>query len=161
MIIDYIEERKSKVSGSTLQQTRSALKHFFEMNDIKDSINWSKISKLVSYAKKTGSDRAPTVDEICLMLESADARTRCVILICSSSGIRVGAFDKMTWGDVSPIYQKNNDDEEKILIAVKLTVYKKERDEYVTFVTPECYSTLEQYKKSRESIGEKLLHGLR
>ena len=156
MIIDYIEEKKSKVSGSTLQQTRSALKHFFEMNDIEDGINWSKISKLIPHAKKTGSDRAPTVDEIRLMLESAHARTRCVILICSSSGIRVGAFDKMTWGDVSPIYQKNNDDGEKILIAAKLTVYKGERDEYVTFVTPECYFTLEQYKKSRESIGEKI-----
>ena len=38
MIIDYIEERKSKVSGSTLQQTRAALKHFFEMNDIEEGI---------------------------------------------------------------------------------------------------------------------------
>ena len=155
MIIDYIEERKSKVSGSTLQQTRSALKHFFEMNDIEDGINWSKISKLVPHAKKTGSDRAPTVDEIRTMLESADTRTRCVILVCSSSGIRVGAFDKMTWGDLFPLYQKNNDGE-KTLVAAKLTVYKGERDEYITFVTPECYFTLEQYKKSRESIGERI-----
>ncbi len=61
MIIDYIEERKSKVSGSTLQQTRAALKHFFEMNDVEDGINWSKISKIIPHAKKTGSDRAPTI----------------------------------------------------------------------------------------------------
>ena len=105
--------------------------------------------------KKTGSDRAPTVDEIRLMLESADTRTRCVILVCSSSGIRVGAFDKMTWEDLSPLYQKNNDGE-KTLAAAKLTVYKGERDEYITFVTPECYFTLEQYKKSRELIGERI-----
>jgi len=155
MIIDYIEERKSIVSGSTLQQTKGALRHFFEMNDIEDGINWSKISKIIPHVKKTGSDRAPTIDEIRIMLESSDARMKCVILVCSSSGIRVGAFDGMTWGDLSPIYQKNNDGEET-LTAVKLTVYKGEREEYITFVTPECYHLLEQYKKSRESIGEKI-----
>ena len=155
MIIDYVEERKSKVSGSTLQQTKGALKHFFEMNDIEDGINWSKISKIIPHARKTGSDRAPTIDEIRTMLESADTRIKCVILMCSSSGIRVGAFDGMTWGDLFPIYQKNKDGEET-LIAVKLTVYKGEREEYVTFVTPECYHLLEQYKNSRELIGEKI-----
>jgi len=157
MIIDYVEERKSKVSGSTLQQTKGALRHFFEMNDIEDGINWSKISKIIPHARRTGSDRAPTVDEIRTMLESADIRTKCVILMCSSSGIRVGAFDGMTWGDLTPIHQKNNDDDgEKTVRAAKLTVYKAEREEYVTFVTPECYHLLEQYKTSRELIGEKI-----
>ena len=154
MIIDYIEERKSKVSGSTLQQTRAALKHFFEMNDIEDGINWSKISKIIPHAKKTGSDRAPTIEEIRLMLELADTRTKCVILMCSSSGIRVGAFDGMTWGNLSPIYQKH--DGEKTMVAAKLTVYKGEREEYTTFITPECYCTLEQYKRSRELVGERI-----
>jgi len=156
MIIDYIEERKSKVSGSTLQQTRAALKHFFEMNDIEDGINWSKISKIIPHAKKTGSDRAPTIEEIRTMLELADTRTKCVILMCSSSGIRVGAFDGMTWGNLTPVYQKNNEDIEKTMVAARLIVYKGEREEYVTFVTPECYHSLEQYKRSRESIGEKI-----
>ena len=155
MIIDYVEQRKSKVSGSTLQQTKGALKHFFEMNDVEEGINWSKISKIIPHAKKTGSDRAPTIEEIRIMLESADIRTKCVILMCSSSGIRVGAFDGMTWGNLSPIYQKNSDGD-KNLVACKLTVYKREREEYATFITPECYHSLEQYKISRESIGEKI-----
>ena len=155
MIIDYIEEKKSLISGSTLQQTRAALKHFFEMNDIEEGINWSKISKIIPHAKKTGSDRAPTIEEIRIMLEAADTRTKCVILMCSSSGIRVGAFSGMTWDDLSPIYKKNNDGE-KNMVASKLTVYKGEREEYTTFVTPECYHALEQYKKSRELIGEKV-----
>ena len=155
MIIDYVEEKKSFTSGSTLQQTRAALKHFFEMNDIEDGINWSKISKIIPHAKKTGSDRAPTVEEIRLMLKAADIRTRCVILVCCSSGIRVGAFGGMTWGDLSPIYKKNNDGE-KTIIAAKLMVYRGEREEYTTFVTPECNDTLEQYKRSRELIGERV-----
>jgi len=125
------------------------------MNDIEDGINWSKISKIIPHARKTGSDRAPTIEEIRTMLESADTRTKCVILMCSSSGIRVGAFDGMTWGDLSTIYQKNNDGE-KTVIAAKLTVYKGEREEYATFITSECYHLLEQYKTSRESVGEKI-----
>ena len=155
MIIDYIEEKKSLISGSTLQQSRAALKHFFEMNDIEEGINWSKISKIIPHAKKTGSDRAPTIEEIRTMLEAADTRTKCVILICSSSGIRVGAFGGMIWDDLSPIYKKNNDGE-KTMVSAKLTVYKGERKEYITFVTPECYHTLEQYKRSRELIGERV-----
>lgn len=155
MIIDYVEERRSKVSGSTLQQTKSTLKHFFEMNDIDDGINWSKISKIIPHAKKTGSDRAPTIEEIRIMLDSADIRTKCVILTCSSSGIRVGALEGMVWSDLIPIYKKQ-DDSKNSLAAVKVTVYKGERDEYTTFITPECYSILEQYKRSRESSGEKI-----
>ena len=46
--------------------------------------------------------------------------------------------------------------EKKILIAAKLTVYRGEREEYNTFVTPECHNALEQYKRSRELIGEKI-----
>jgi len=88
------------------------------------------------------------------MLELADTRTKCVILMCSSSGIRVGAFDGMTWGNLSPIYQKH--DGEKTMVAAKLTVYKGEREEYTTFITPECYCTLEQYKRSRELVGERI-----
>ena len=51
MIIDYVEGRKPKVSGSTVVQY--ALKHFFEINDIEVGINWSKIVKIVFHARKT------------------------------------------------------------------------------------------------------------
>ena len=38
--------------------------------------------------------------------------------------------------------------------AARLTIYRGENEKYVTFVTPECFSALKQYKTSRESIGE-------
>ncbi|MCP8311838.1 MAG: hypothetical protein L6M37_02650, partial [Candidatus Methylarchaceae archaeon HK02M1] len=41
-IIDYVEARRGAVSGSTVRQVRDALKHFFEMNDLDDGINWAK-----------------------------------------------------------------------------------------------------------------------
>ena len=45
LIVDYIERRKSEVSGSTINITVSALKHFFEMNDAEQSVNWAKVSR--------------------------------------------------------------------------------------------------------------------
>ena len=88
MIIDHIEEHKKEVSGSTIHQTVAALKHFFEMNDAEDAISWSKIAKISPKSKKTGSDRAPTTNEIRQMLQASDTRIRCIILVCSSSGMR-------------------------------------------------------------------------
>ena len=151
IIVNYIEERKTKVSSSTLHQTKAALKYFFEMNDIDDGINWSKISKMIPRSRKIGSDRAPTTEEIRYMVDTADIRTKCVILTCTSSGIRVGAFEHMTWGDLTPLY-----DDRKEITAAKLVVYRGDAEEYVTFVTPECYDVLLQYKNLRESTGEKV-----
>src|SRR5581483_7823562 len=97
LFIDYIENRRKEVSGSTLHQFRDALKHFFEMNDM-DGINWSKIAKIIPHAKKTGSDRAPTIEEIRTILELADIRTKCIVLLCCSSGIRVGRLTGWSGG---------------------------------------------------------------
>ena len=153
LIIDYIEYRKSIVSGSTINQGIASLKHFFEMNDAEEKINWSKISKLVPRFKKTGNDRAPSTKEIRTMLDAADIRTKCIILVCASSGIRVGAFEGLSWGDMTPLYK---DTKKQELVAIKIIVYKNTNEQYITFLTPECYSILLQYKNLRESVGEKI-----
>ena len=150
MIIDHIEERKKQVSGSTIHQTVAALKHFFEMNDAEDSISWSKIAKISPKSKKTGSDRAPTTDEVRQMLQASDTRIRCIILVCSSSGIRVGGFEGLRWGDVKPIRKDSQ------VLAAKVVVYRGSPEEYITFVTPECYEALLQYMDARRKAGENI-----
>ncbi len=74
MIIDYVESRRNQVSGSTLSQVRDALKHFYEMNDFENGINWSKITKMMPRARKTGSNRTPTVEEVRNIVDNADLR---------------------------------------------------------------------------------------
>ena len=148
LVMDDIERRKDKVSGSTINQTVSTLKHFFMMNDAEDAISWKKITKTMPRARKVGSDRAPTIQEIRQMIDAADTRTRCIILVCATSGIRVGAFDEMSWRDIKPM-QAGSDSG-----AARLTVYRGSPEEYVTFVTPECYETLLKYKAMREKAGE-------
>ena len=109
LIVDYIERRKSEVGGSTIRVMIASLKHFFEMNDADQAVNWTKVSRLIPKARKTGSDRAPTTEEIRQMVNEADIRIRCIILTCASSGIRVGAFDGMCWGDITPVYKEDGD----------------------------------------------------
>jgi len=150
-IIDFVEERRNKVSGSTINQTVVSLKHFFEMNDAEDAISWKKITKIMPRVRKTGSDRAPTIQEIRLMVDAADARTRCIILVCASSGIRVGAFDGMRWGDVTPVPAGEGG-----VRAARLLVYRDSEEEYVTFVSPECHEALLRYRAMREEAGERV-----
>ena len=59
LVIDYVEERRNTVSGSTINQVVVSLKHFFEMNDAEEAISWKKISKIMPRVRKTGSDRSP------------------------------------------------------------------------------------------------------
>jgi hypothetical protein len=56
----------------------------------------------------------------------------------------------LNWGHVEPI---NRDDQQ---VAARLTVYAWEPEGYITFITPEAYNKLEQYKKLREEHGEKI-----
>ncbi len=147
-IIDYVEARRSQVSGSTIHQVRDALKHFYEMNDLDDAVNWAKISKLMPHARKIGSDRAPTLEEVRTIIDNADLRTKCIVLLCCSTGIRLGAIASLTWRDIEPLFKDGD------LVAAKLIVYREDPEEYSTFMTPECYHALAEYRKRREAIGE-------
>lgn len=148
IIIDYVEDRKTQVSGSTLQLFKGALRHFFEMNDVESGINWIKISKMIPHAKKTGRDRAPSLEEIRIMIDLADLRIKCIILICATSGIRVGAFEGMTYRDVIPVKDKTSQ------VGAKIIVYRGENEQYTTFVTSECFEIIQQYINARKAIGE-------
>jgi hypothetical protein len=66
----------------------------------------------------------------------------------ASSGIRVGAWDHLKWGHICPIVR------EAKLLAAKINVYTGEDDEYITFITPEAYLSLESWIKYRSTCGE-------
>lgn len=153
LLTDYVEERKGQVSGSTINQVMATLKHFFEMNQAKVDISWKTVTKGARRVRKTGSDRAPTILEIRRMMETADLRLRCIILTCVSSGVRVGAFEDLCWGDLKPISKDGSPDE---IIAARITIYRGSDEEYVTFVSPECYEALLKYREMRKGAGEKV-----
>lgn len=148
-IIEYIlylrEERK--VSPSTIRVHIAALKHFFEMNDFVD-INWKKISKYVGEFYTVAEDRPYTREEIGKLINAAHSlRDKAIILLLSSSGLRIGGLLKLRLKDLTPLPGYD---------IYRIIVYKKTREQYTTFCTPEARRMLDQYLDFRRRMGEKL-----
>jgi hypothetical protein len=84
------------------------------------------------------------------MMACDDMRVKVIVLTMASSGIRVGAWDFLNRGHIKPVQRDGQ------VIACRLAVYAGTPDEYITFVTPEAYSAIEQYFRYRELHGEQL-----
>jgi hypothetical protein len=64
-----------------------------------------------------------------------------------SAGLRRGAIPSLKLKDLDEINQHD---------VYKITVYKKEQEQYTTFCTPECRKHIGQYLAWRERLGERL-----
>jgi len=132
-------ERKEITSG-TLRNYQKTIKSFCEATDI--LIQWKKVTKGLPRGKRFSDDRAPTVDEIQKITEYPDRCIKPIVYVMASSGIRVGAWDYLKWGHITPIADKENI---SVIIAAKMSVYADEDDEYFTFISSEAYRTLKDY----------------
>jgi hypothetical protein len=140
--------QKGEIAESTVPNFFKPIKLFCEMNDI--MLNWKKISKRIPRGRSYGNDRAPTREEIRAIVTHPDRRIKPTILLMCSSGIRIGAFDYLSLGDIEAI---NKDGQ---LLAAKIRVYAGTDEEYGTFITPEAHRALEEYKQYRVAQGEKM-----
>lgn len=96
MIIGYIEMMRDNggKAHQTIKMHCAAIFYFFRMNDI--TLNTKKIMRFVprdesAYHHHHYSDRAYGLDEICRILEYCDLRTKVIVLLMVSSGMRTGA----------------------------------------------------------------------
>lgn len=152
-INDYMRKQKERaerkeISESTVPQFYKPIKLFCEMNDI--LLNWKKISKRIPRGRGYAQDRIPTIEEIKLILNYPDRRIKPVVLLMVSSGIRLGAFDYLTWRDIEKI-EKNGQ-----VVAGRIKAYSGSPEEYLSFITPEAYHALEEYGGFRKTHGERM-----
>lgn len=111
-------------------------------------INWIKVKKFVGEFYKVADDRPYTRDEIKQLVDAAHSlRDKAIILLLSSSGIRVGGLVRLQLKHLIPnnkygIYQ--------------IDVYKKSREAYTTFCTPESRDAIDLYLDWRRKLGERL-----
>ena len=156
MILDYIihlkkvaknsagKPTKGEISVNSIKLYLNGIKSFFEFNEV--ALPWSKITKFYP-DDVTNTYRSYTKDEIIKLLAVADPRDRCIILLMTSSGIRVGAIPSLR---VHSIRRLDNG------IGL-VTVYPESKDSvYVSLVTPEFLASLDQYLNYRRSQGEKI-----
>jgi hypothetical protein len=140
--------QKKEITEASLRNYYKPIKLFCEVNDV--TLSWKKIAKGIPRARTWGNDRAPSIDEIRTLIEYPDRRIKPTVYTMVSSGIRLGAWDYLRWGDIEPFMQG-----EKV-VAAKMVVYRGDAEEYITFMTPEAYHALKDWMHYREMSGEKV-----
>jgi integrase len=146
--IQLLKERvdRKEITAGTIRNYVKSIKLFCQMADI--SIPWEKITRGIPKGRRYANDRAPTLDEIKKMCEYPDRRIKPLIYTMVSSGIRVGAWDYLRWGNIQPIEIDGK------IVASRMIVYAGEDDSYITYITPSAYRELAEWMKYREESGE-------
>lgn len=152
-IIKFLQFQKDRVqreeiTGATLRNFVKSIKLFCEMSDI--PIAWKKITRGLPKMRRHADDRAPTIEEIQKICEYPDRRIKGIVYTMASSGIRLGAWDYLRWGDIRPIRKEGR------TVAAKIIVYAGDDEEYFSFITPEAYYQLDKWMKYRIECGEKI-----
>jgi site-specific recombinase XerD len=141
-IIDYIVHLKSKGNSfSSINVALAAILHFYLINNV--TLNRKKISLFLGkHVVKIERGRAYSIEQIAKILTVCDERTKALILLLASTGVRIGAIPQMKRKHFTPLV---ND-------ISMIYVYD---GEYFTFCTPEASKALDEYFQYRERCGEK------
>jgi integrase len=140
-------DRKELAIG-TVRNYLKSIKLFCDMADLQ--IPWDKVARGLPRAKRFADNRAPTLEEIRKIVEYPDRRIKPVVCMMASTGIRVGAWDYLKCGHITPIERDGK------LVGARVLVYAGTPDSYVTFMTPEACREVEAWMKFRKQCGEKI-----
>jgi hypothetical protein len=121
--VQYQKDRvdRKEITAATIRNYVKSIKLFCEMADI--TVPWKKITRGIPVGKKYADDRIPTPEEIRKLVEYPDRRIKAIVYTMASSGIRLGAWDYLQWGNIRPV------DKDGEIIAAKMIVYAGEDDE--------------------------------
>ncbi|MDG6987840.1 MAG: site-specific integrase [Nitrososphaerota archaeon] len=144
--VRFIAEVSRGSASSTTAFWRDSLRRFLEINRVK-GVDWDYVNQFIPKVRKSGQDRAPTLEEIRKVVAVADLRTKCLILFLTSSGARIGSTEYLRWRDIQEV-------EFEGWKLANVTIYRGEPEEYDSFASPECYDYLLKYREIREKVGE-------
>ena len=154
MLVDYVlylrdEKPGKKLSRASIKVHLSAILHFFQINNDDFNLTIHNFRIHLPYDDFTKDDRPYTTEEIGQVLQDCDVRTKVVVLLLCSSGMRIGALHSLQIGDLTSVtYQGVN--------LYKIQVYARTRDKYYTFCTPECTKAITEYLEYRKRFGENI-----
>jgi integrase len=148
-IIDWIIHLKDieKKSPASINLYIAAVKHFYMINDV--ILNTKRINAFKPEFRNVVEDKPYTREQIKILLDKAEQRNRAIILLLSSSGMRVGALPNLRIGDLTPVDKYN---------IYQIQVYRRssKKSRYVTFCTPECRKEIDTYLEYRKRYGERI-----
>jgi integrase len=131
----------------TINIAVSAIFHFFEMNDV--LLNKRKVKRFMPADDESDDDRdrAYTHKEIQQLLLKCDERSRVIVLLMASTGMRIGAIPDLKLGHLTEIPKYG---------IYKISVYNNSKARYYTFTTPECAVAINSYLDYRRRFGDPL-----
>jgi hypothetical protein len=138
----FIRDKKKRaengeLSNSTIRNFYKPVKLFCRVHDI--ALSWDKIIMTLPETRGFANDRAPTHEEIGKIIKYPDRRIKPLVLVTSSSGIRIGAWEYLKWKHIEPIRRGDK------IVAAKITVYAGENEQYFSFITPEAFQALQEW----------------
>jgi integrase len=119
----------------------AAVAKFYLINDF--SFNIARVKRFMPEEARIKKDRAYSTNEIFVLLQLANERTRAIILLLCSTGMRLGGLAGLQSADL-----EDKDD------IYKITVYRNTNSEYFTYCTPEARRALDIYLEVRKRHGE-------
>ena len=153
----YLRQERG-VSYHSANHYLNPVKKFYYVN-LDYEFKWSLIKMYLgddddgnnSIVQEGEEDRSYTRLEIQTMLKTAnDIRSKIIILLISSSGMRSGAIPLLKIRNLTKIEQKD-------YYLYQINVYEKsKRSNYKTFCTPECAVMVDTYLNYRKHAGELL-----
>ena len=141
------DNAEKKYTRGTVNNFIAPIMYFLVNNDIE--LNKRKVRRYFPSDESVKEDRPYSIKEIQQILSVCDLRSKALILLMVSSGIRVGATYSMQIGDLVEIRFESHR-------LYKVAVYARTRDRYHTFCTPECYEAVQEYLDFRKRCGEDL-----
>ncbi len=145
-------------ANKTVHGNLMGVKKWLSVNGV--SVDWDRVELPATSVTKI-RDRAPSVDELRLMVEHApQLKDRVAVLCLSSSGLRIRTFLSLIWGDLEFL-------EDMVLVRVGRAYGRKFMSRggrgghgvaqlYVCFFSNEAREALLRYREYREHQGEKI-----
>jgi hypothetical protein len=152
-ILRFLELQNTRVnnkeiSGATVRNYVKSIKLFCEMADL--PVPWKKLTRGLPRAKSYSDDRIPSIEELRRLLEYPDRRIKAIVCTMASSGIRLGAWDYLRWGNIRPLKRDGK------IVAAQLIVYAGEPEQYFSYISYEAWQELTKWINYRETSGEKV-----
>jgi site-specific recombinase XerD len=141
-IIEYMIQLKNpphSLRYATRSQYLAAILTFYDLNDV--ALSKKKIYRYLGEEDRPIENRGYVTEEIAKMLEVSDERAKAIILVLTSTGIRIRAIIELKVEDLVMIPEYH---------IYQVRVYSDSNQRYLTFTTPEAAKAIEVYLKYRE-----------
>ncbi|MDH2899911.1 MAG: hypothetical protein PXY39_02970 [archaeon] len=176
-IFRWIENKQTEAkdrlkSGSTVKGYLRPIRKLCDNNGIDlSSDQWKRIYSIVDESPRTGMNNPYSLEQIRKLITYPDRRVKPVVLTQVSCGCRVGAFEYLKLGHITPVFQNKDGSFEKgeslgakaldgsrKLVASEIVIHSKklEDEDYLSFISPESTKALDDYGNFRRQNGENI-----